>query len=81
MSGFVCPHCGEEIDIFGKGGGEKEAGELGVPFLGAIPLDPEMRKAADEGRPFIIRQAKAEESPTWKSFDAIMQALVDQIEE
>jgi ATP-binding protein involved in chromosome partitioning len=59
MSGFVCPHCGEEIDIFGKGGGEKEAGELGVPFLGAIPLDPEMRKAADEGRPFIIRHAGA----------------------
>ncbi|MDK2915648.1 MAG: ATP-binding protein involved in chromosome partitioning [Euryarchaeota archaeon] len=79
MSGFVCPHCKEEIDIFGKGGGKKEAERLGVPFLGAIPLDPEMRKAADEGRPFIIRQSK--ESPTWKSFDAIMQALVNQIEE
>jgi ATP-binding protein involved in chromosome partitioning len=81
MSGFICPHCKEEIDIFGRGGGKKEAEQLGVPFLGSIPLDPEMRKAADEGRPFIIRQAKAEESPTWKSFDAIMQALVDQIEE
>jgi len=79
MSGFVCPHCGEEIDIFGKGGGEKEAGELGVPFLGAIPLDPEMRKAADEGRPFIIRRAGGED-PTWKSIDAIMEALVKQIE-
>lgn len=81
MSGFVCPHCKEEIDIFGRGGGKKEAEQLGVPFLGSIPLDPEMRKAADEGRPFIIRKAGAEESPTWKSFDAIMQALVDQIEE
>jgi len=81
MSGFVCPHCKEEIDIFGKGGGEKEAKTLGVPFLGAIPLDPEMRKAADEGRPFIIRRTGGEENPTWKSFDAIMQALVAQIEE
>ena len=52
-----------------------------MPFLGAIPLDPAMRKAADEGRPFIIRQAGAEENPTWKSIDAIMQTLVDQIKE
>ena len=70
MSGFICPHCKEEIDIFGKGGGEKEAKKLGVPFLGSIPLDPEMRKAADEGRPFIIRRVGDEENPTWKSFDA-----------
>ena len=81
MSGFICPHCKEEIDIFGKGGGEKEAKELGVPFLGAIPLDPDMRKAADEGRPFIIRQAGSAENPTWKSIDAVMKALVKQIEE
>jgi len=80
MSGFVCPHCKEEIDIFGKGGGEREAKALGVPFLGAIPLDPEMRKAADEGRPFIIRHAGTAESPTWKSIDAVMRALVEQIE-
>lgn len=79
MSGFVCPHCGEEIDIFGKGGGEAEAQELGVPFLGAIPLDPEMRKAADEGRPFIIRRS-GNDSPTWKSIDAVMEALVRQVE-
>ena len=79
MSGFVCPHCGEEIDIFGKGGGEAEAQELGVPFLGAIPLDPEMRKAADGGRPFIIRRS-GNDSPTWKSIDAVMEALVRQVE-
>ncbi len=78
MSGFVCPHCNEQIDIFGKGGGEKEAKELGVPFLGAIPLDPEMRRAADEGRPFIIRTA--EENPTWKSINAVMEALIKEIE-
>ncbi|NLA39079.1 MAG: Mrp/NBP35 family ATP-binding protein [Methanomicrobiales archaeon] len=79
MSGFVCPHCKKEIDIFGKGGGEREAKELGVPFLGAIPLDPEMRKASDEGRPIIIRRAGGDD-PTWKSIDAIMQALVREIE-
>jgi ATP-binding protein involved in chromosome partitioning len=78
MSGFVCPHCKEEIDIFGKGGGEKEAKELNVPFLGSIPLDPEMRRAADEGRPFIILKSK--DNPTWQSFNSIMDAIVQRIE-
>jgi len=79
MSGFVCPHCNAEIDIFGRGGGKKEAENLGVPFLGSIPLDLDLRQAADEGRPFIIRRTGATDSPTWKSFDTIMQTLVDQI--
>ena len=51
MSGLACPHCGETIDLFGRGGGEKAAGELGVPFLGAVPLDPEMVARGDGGRP------------------------------
>jgi Mrp family chromosome partitioning ATPase len=73
MSGMLCPHCGQEIDLFGKGGGRKLADELEVPFLGAIPLDIEMRKAGDEGRPFIIRRG---DSPTWKSVDAVMEELI-----
>jgi len=77
MSGFLCPHCKQEIDLFGKGGGETIARELGVPFLGSIPLDPEMRKAGDEGRPFIIR---SHDSPTWKSVDRIMEELVRVVE-
>ena len=77
MSGMVCPHCGEEIDLFGKGGGKKLAEELSVPFLGSIPLDIEMRKAGDEGRPFIIRRG---DSPTWKSFDNVMESLIKVVE-
>src|SRR5512137_1948480 len=73
MSGMLCPHCGEEIDLFGKGGGKKIADELRVPFLGSIPLDIEMRKAGDEGRPFIIRRGN---SPTWKSVDKVMEELI-----
>jgi ATP-binding protein involved in chromosome partitioning len=57
MSGMACPHCGEEIDVFGKGGGERLAGELGVPFLGAIPLDPRVRRAGDGGTPTVISDA------------------------
>ncbi|KUG20478.1 MAG: Mrp/NBP35 family ATP-binding protein [Methanomicrobiaceae archaeon] len=78
MSGFVCPHCGKEVDIFGTGGGKKEAEDLGVPFLGSIPLDPDMRKAADEGRPFIIRRGK--ENRTWQSINDVMEALVKIVE-
>jgi len=73
MSGMVCPHCHEEIELFGKGGGKKIADEFNVPFLGSIPIDPEMRKAGDEGRPFIINREK---NATWKSVDSLMEALV-----
>jgi len=53
MSGFVCPHCNRRVDIFREGGGRQMAGESNVPFLGGIPLDPEMVLACDSGRPFI----------------------------
>ena len=50
MSTFVCPHCGEQIPLFGSGGGARVAAYMGVPFLGGIPLDPEMVARGDEGR-------------------------------
>ncbi|MDD1671805.1 MAG: Mrp/NBP35 family ATP-binding protein [Methanomicrobiales archaeon] len=78
MSGMICPHCGKEIDLFGSGGGKRAAEELKVPFLGAIPIDPEMRKAGDEGHPFIIR--RGEKNQTWESVDQVMEALVRVIE-
>ena len=53
MSGFICPHCKKEIDLFGTGGGEKSAHDLKVPFLGRIPIEPEMVKHGDLGKPFI----------------------------
>lgn len=77
MSGLICPHCGETIDLFSRGGGKKAAEDLGVPYLGAIPLDPEMVRAGDEGRPYILRHA---DSPTWKAVDTVMKHLVEQIE-
>jgi len=77
MSGMICPHCRQEIDLFGKGGGEKAAEEMGVPFLGAIPIDPEMRKAGDEGRPFVIK--RGETNPTWEAVDRVMEALVKEV--
>ena len=53
MSGFKCPRCGKEIDLFKVGGGERAARELGVKFLGRIPIDVDIVKSSDVGRPFV----------------------------
>jgi Mrp family chromosome partitioning ATPase len=53
MSGLICPHCKKEIDLFKAGGGEKAAHELKVPFLGRIPLEPEMVTSGDNGKPYV----------------------------
>jgi ATP-binding protein involved in chromosome partitioning len=53
MSYFVCPKCGERTDIFGHGGAQREAEKLGLPFLGGVPLDMEIRVRSDEGRPVV----------------------------
>jgi len=50
MSGYTCPHCGQELPLFRKGGGEKTAQKFNIPFLGALPFDPQVVEAADDGR-------------------------------
>jgi len=49
MSGFTCPHCGEMIELFGTGGGERTAKQMGIPFLGSIPFDPKVVVCGDSG--------------------------------
>ena len=56
MSGFICPHCGWKTEIFESGGGKKMAQEMGVAFLGSIPIDPKIGVDSDKGEPFIIAQ-------------------------
>ena len=53
MSWLLCPHCGERIDLFGKGVAEDVALKMSVPFLGAIPLDPRIARDSDSGKPFV----------------------------
>ncbi|MGW8266732.1 MAG: P-loop NTPase [Longimicrobiales bacterium] len=53
MSGYECPHCGEVVPIFGRGGGEELAKELSLPFLGRVPLDAGVREAGDAGVPTV----------------------------
>ena len=56
MSYFLCPHCGQQSDIFGHGGAEHEAERLGVPFLGAVPLHLDIRIHSDDGHPIVAAQ-------------------------
>jgi len=77
MSGLVCPHCDETIDLFGSGGGASLAAEMNVPMLGRIPIDPQMVTAGDEGTPFIRRHAN---TPSAKAMDAISEKLLVDIE-
>lgn len=67
MSGFVCPCCGEQYNIFSKGGGEALAEELNIPFIGRIPLDPSVSEACDKGSSFIDTFAES------KALDALHQ--------
>ncbi len=56
MSMYVCPKCGNEDHIFGKGGAKEEAEALGVPFLGGVPLTADIRLQSDSGTPIIVAQ-------------------------
>jgi ATP-binding protein involved in chromosome partitioning len=56
MSTFTCPHCGKGTDVFRSGGGERMSRELGVPFLGAIPLDADIVLSGDQGRPIVLEK-------------------------
>lgn len=77
MSGFACPHCGGHADIFGRGGGQRLAEDMHVPFLGEVPLDVQVREAGDAGRPTVI---SAPDSPAGRAFRAIADQLAATLE-
>ena len=76
MSYFVCPHCHNEIDIFSTGGGERTATQFGVPFLGKIELDPDIRKGGDTGRPVVL---EGDGSPHAQSFFAFAKQVAARV--
>ena len=78
MSGFVCPHCGKETAIFKVGGGEAAAKELGLPFLGRVPLDPRIVIGGDAGKPFVIEHPDSEAT---KAFRGIVKNLRGRLKE
>ncbi len=72
MSGYICPACGARADLFGRGGGQALANEMGVPFLGGIPIDPDLVACGDCGTPFVAARA---ESATAEAFLNIVRAI------
>lgn len=77
MSGLDCPHCGKPIDLFKTGGGERAAKELGVPFLGRIPIDPEIVTTGDAGRSYVV---DSPEAPGPKAFREVVRRLLGEVE-
>lgn len=77
MSFFCCPHCGQNSDIFGTHGARDRAKELNVEFLGGIPIDIDLRKASDEGKPVMLQQ----EHPVTKMFGDIAEKIIKRISE
>ncbi|MBN2599249.1 MAG: Mrp/NBP35 family ATP-binding protein [Candidatus Thermoplasmatota archaeon] len=78
MSGFTCPHCHKEIDIFKTGGGLKASIDLQVPFLGKIPLDPNIVITGDSGEPFLIKHASADASKAFSHIVEKIEQIVNQ---
>lgn len=72
MSGMKCPHCGKTIDLFKSGGGQKSAEEMNIPFLGSIPVDPEIVVTGDSGKPVVL---EAVDSDTDRSFKEIISII------
>jgi len=77
MSGLVCPHCHESIDLFKKGGGKDLAEKYGLEFLGAIPLDPATVVAGDLGTPVVLLE---EESSAKKAFTELADTIAESVE-
>ena len=72
MSGLVCPHCQEVIEVFKSGGGEQMARDFDLPFLGRIPMDPQVVTAGDDGVPYL---ATASDSPAAQAFANVVKAI------
>ena len=77
MSGLICPHCHQEISLFKKGGGEKAARDLKVPFLGRIPIDPEMVTDCDRGMPFLMAHPDSEAAKAFKHIADLWKRYVE----
>jgi ATP-binding protein involved in chromosome partitioning len=76
MSGFVCAHCGEVTDIFGRGGGERYAAENGIDFLGGVPLDVTVRQGADVGVPAV---AQSQPGPAAAALEHVARAIAGKV--
>jgi len=78
MSYLVCPHCSERVDVFSTGGGERTAREMQVNFLGALPLDPAVRRGGDSGQPIALQDGANSQGT---AFRELARRMIDRIHE
>ena len=76
MSWFECPHCGRPSPIFGSGGGERLAREVGLPLLGQIPMSPRVMQGGDEGSPIVVADP---ESSAARALSAVTQRISERV--
>lgn len=76
MSGFICPHCNETVEIFGTGGGKKVALEYSLRFLGKVPMDPQVVLGGDSGRPYLSSGAG---TVATRAFDEILENILKEL--
>lgn len=77
MGSFACPHCGKVTKLFGEGAGQKISRDMDVPFLGSIPIDPEIAYSSDAGKVFVN---EFENTATGKSFMEILRPILEATE-
>lgn len=73
MAGLICPHCDKKIDVFNYGGGEAVSKEFEVNFLGSVPMDPEVARTGDVGKPIIESMP---DSPTAQAFSTVFDPVL-----
>lgn len=76
MTNLTCPHCSEEIDVFGQGGVNRLGKEMNLPILGRVPLEPSVRISGDEGNPTVIARP---DSLAAESLRSITTAVLDEL--
>jgi len=76
MSGFSCPHCNKEIDLFKTGGGKRAAMDMGVPFLGSVPIDPNIVLTGDGGIPFVKQYSGSESARVFEDIIGRMRGFI-----
>ncbi len=76
MSGFVCPHCNETVDIFSSGGGEQTARDFDLPFIGRVPMDPQVVVAGDTGKPYLSSDA---DTPATQAFAKVITSIEERL--
>jgi Mrp family chromosome partitioning ATPase len=77
MSGYICPHCGKQADLFGSGGGERTAVDAAITFLGRVPFDPNVVTCGDNGKSF---QESYPASPVTQAYESIARKMASLVE-